>query len=234
MRRRGRTRRASASGWRTFASPGSDNGPLAAQLTDRPRWWLGPALVPLHQLNRLAGPPDHPVLSAVDDDDWRDDVDDLAQKVRGGALPVIASYREGRLILEDGNHRVEGVRCSGADETWTVIGFDDPEARSLHGGRGAPSARPHLPDRRVTPTADLRQRSPSGAAGRVVRRVDAGDEAVDRVSDCGSSSNSCTTSAILSQNSPACSDEIRACRMKAHSRRARTRPRTPGPPPRSR
>jgi hypothetical protein len=114
-----------------LASPGSDNGPLAAQLTDRPRWWLGPALIPLHQLNRLAGPPDHPVLSAVDDDDWRDDVDDLAQKVREGwePPPVIASYREGQLILEDGNHRVEGVRRSGADETWTVIGFDDPEAR---------------------------------------------------------------------------------------------------------
>jgi hypothetical protein len=42
---------------------------------------------------------------------------------------VIASYRDGELFLEDGNHRVEGVRRSGADQTWTVIGFDSPEDR---------------------------------------------------------------------------------------------------------
>jgi hypothetical protein len=114
-----------------LASPGSDNGPLAEELTNRPRWWLGPALIPLQQLNRLAGPPGQPVLSTIDEGDWRDDVDDLAQRVREGwdPPPVIASYREGRLVLEDGNHRVEGVRRSGADETWTVIGFDDPAAR---------------------------------------------------------------------------------------------------------
>jgi len=117
-----------------LASPGSDNGPLAEELTNRPRWWLGPAMIPLQQLNRLAGPPGQPVLSTIDEDDWRDDVDDLAQKVREGwdPPPVIASYREGRLVLEDGNHRVEGVRRSGAHETWTVIGFDDPAARDRY------------------------------------------------------------------------------------------------------
>src|SRR4030095_12161936 len=41
----------------------------------------------------------------------------------------IASYRHGELFLEDGNHRVEGVRRSGAHMTWAVIGFDDPEER---------------------------------------------------------------------------------------------------------
>jgi hypothetical protein len=114
-----------------LASPGSDNGPLAAELTDRPRWWLGPVQVPIDQLNRLAGPPGEPVLATVDEDDWRDDVDDMEQKVRDGwdPPPVIASYREGRLVLEDGNHRVEGVRRSGAPEAWTVIGFDDPGER---------------------------------------------------------------------------------------------------------
>ena len=114
-----------------LASPGSDNGPLAAELTNRPRWWLGPLLVPLEDLNRLAGPPGEPVLCPIDADDWRDDVEDLEQKVRDGwePPPVIASYRDGRLFLEDGNHRVEGVRRTGAHETWAVIGFDDPDER---------------------------------------------------------------------------------------------------------
>lgn len=114
-----------------LASPGSDNGLLAERLTSRPRWWLGPVQVPLERLNRLAGPPGDPVLCPVDEDDWRDDVEDLEHKVRDGwePPPVIASYRDGHLILEDGNHRVEGVRRSGARHTWAVIGFDDPTER---------------------------------------------------------------------------------------------------------
>ena len=117
-----------------LASPGSDNGPLAAELTNRPRWWLGPLMVPLEDLNRLAGPPGEPVLCPIDADDWRDDVEDLEQKVRDGwePPPVIASYRDGRLVLEDGNHRVEGVRRSGAHQTWAVIGFDDPDERDRY------------------------------------------------------------------------------------------------------
>lgn len=114
-----------------LASPGSDNEPLGEELTHRPRWWLGPIQVPLRQLNRLVGPPDEPaVLCPIDEDDWAD-VDDLEQKVRDGwdPPPVIASYRDGRLVLEDGNHRVEGVRRTGGREAWTVIGFDDPEER---------------------------------------------------------------------------------------------------------
>jgi hypothetical protein len=122
-----------------LASPGSDNGPLAEELTNRPRWWLGPIRIPLRQLHRLAGPPGEPVLRALDEDEWRDDVEDLEHKVRDGwePPPVIASYRAGRLVLEDGNHRVEGVRRSGARVTWVVIGFDDPDERERFRVRGA-------------------------------------------------------------------------------------------------
>jgi hypothetical protein len=114
-----------------LASPGSDNAALGEELTNRLQWWFGPVQVPVKQLHRLAGPPGDAVLCPVDDDYWRDDVDDLEQKVNDGwePPPVIASYRDGQLVLEDGNHRVEGVRRSGADQTWAVIGFDDPEAR---------------------------------------------------------------------------------------------------------
>jgi hypothetical protein len=114
-----------------LASPGSDNAALGEELTNAPRWWLGPVQVPLGQLHRLAGPPGDAVLCPVDEDYWRDDVDDLAQKVDDGwePPPVIVSYRDGQLVLEDGNHRVEGVRRSGDRHTWAVIGFDDPEER---------------------------------------------------------------------------------------------------------
>jgi hypothetical protein len=88
--------------------------------------------VPVDRLHRLAGPSDDPVLCAVDDDYWRDDVDDLAELIEDDSWeppPVIVTYRDGRLELEDGNHRVEGLRRAGRDRAWAVIAFDDPAER---------------------------------------------------------------------------------------------------------
>lgn len=114
-----------------LASPGSDNAPLGEMLTEGERWWLGPMRLPIDRLHRLAGPPDQPVLCPVDDDFWRDDVDDLEEKVREGwePPPVIVTCRGDQLVLEDGNHRVEGVRRTGEDEVWAVVGFDSPDER---------------------------------------------------------------------------------------------------------
>src|SRR5687768_3567396 len=96
---------------RFLASEGSDNAELAYGLTNPPRTWIGPVRLPLDQLNRLAGPPDHPVLIPVDDDEWRDDVDDLEDLVEEGVdlPPMIVTFRDDELHLEDGNHRVEGL-----------------------------------------------------------------------------------------------------------------------------
>ncbi|MCU1467445.1 MAG: hypothetical protein JWM72_3373, partial [Actinomycetia bacterium] len=41
-----------------LASRGSDNQILAAALAQKPHWWVGPILVPLEDLVRLAGPED--------------------------------------------------------------------------------------------------------------------------------------------------------------------------------
>ena len=116
-----------------LASPGSDNAPLAARLTEPPRWWLGPVALPLDRLNRLAGPPDAPVLRPMDDDAWRDDVDDMAERIEDDDQweppPVIVTYQDGQLVLEDGNHRVEGLRRAGRDRAWAVVAFDDPGER---------------------------------------------------------------------------------------------------------
>jgi hypothetical protein len=116
---------------RFLASPGSDNAALGAQLRDAGLSWLGPVEVPLDQLHRLAGPPGHPVMEEVDEDEWRDDVEDLADEVDDGhePAPVVATFREGRLVLEDGNHRVEALRRAGEDAVWTVVGFSDDVER---------------------------------------------------------------------------------------------------------
>ncbi len=114
-----------------LASPGSDNAPLADKLSEPPRWWLGPVQLPVDQLHRLAGPPDAPVLCPVDEDYWREDVEAMAERIedRWQPPPVIVSHRDGKLVLEDGNHRVEGVRRAGKGHVWAVIAFKDPGER---------------------------------------------------------------------------------------------------------
>ena len=69
-----------------LCSPGSDNAPLAAKLTETPRWWLAPVQVPLDDLARLAGPPGAPVLEVVDEDT-------LAMDKQPGAHPRTGGKR---------------------------------------------------------------------------------------------------------------------------------------------
>jgi hypothetical protein len=116
---------------RFLSSPGSDNAPLAHKLTHPPRAWIGPVRLRIDQLNRLAGPPDHPVLVPVDDDDWRDDVDDLEEKVEEGwePPPLVVTFRDDELHLEDGNHRAEGLRRAGDEGAWCVVSFESPDER---------------------------------------------------------------------------------------------------------
>ena len=43
--------------------------------------------------------------------------------------PLIVSYRDGQLAVEDGNHRIEGLRRAGLSKYWAVVGFDDDDQR---------------------------------------------------------------------------------------------------------
>lgn len=116
---------------RFLASPGSDNAPLGQLLAERSLLWIGPVELPIDQLNRLAGPADHPVLVPVDEEEWRDDVADLEERVAEGwePPPVVVTYEDGQLKLEDGNHRVEGMRRAGQELAWAVVGFETAEER---------------------------------------------------------------------------------------------------------
>jgi hypothetical protein len=114
-----------------LASPGSDNAALAEILAERPDNWAGPVQLPLDQLNRLAGPPGAPVLEEVEEHEWRDDVEELKERVEEGwePPPLIVTCREGQYLVEDGNHRIEGMRRAGAEEAWSIINFEDAAER---------------------------------------------------------------------------------------------------------
>ncbi|HWJ63166.1 MAG TPA: hypothetical protein VNS19_14445 [Acidimicrobiales bacterium] len=125
--------RGDLAGWvaEFLASPGSDNAALAEILAERPDNWAGPVSLPLDQLNRLAGPPGAPVLETVAEEEWRDDVEDLKERVEEGwePPPLVVTCKDGDFLVEDGNHRIEGLRRAGVEEAWSIVNFEDPADR---------------------------------------------------------------------------------------------------------
>jgi hypothetical protein len=108
-----------------LASRGSDNATLAAALAQKEHWWIGPVRVPLDDLVRLAGPEDE-ALVPIDSGEWEGDVEDMEESLEDGwePPPLLAEFQEGRLLLQDGNHRYEALRRAGEPEAWVLIYFD--------------------------------------------------------------------------------------------------------------
>ncbi len=113
-----------------LASRGSDNAVLAAALAMKEHWWLGPLQVPLDDLVRLAGPEDD-ALVPIDEREWEGDVGDMAQSIEDGwePPPLLAEYQDGRLLLQDGNHRYEALQREEAPHAWVLVFFEDPAER---------------------------------------------------------------------------------------------------------
>jgi hypothetical protein len=109
-----------------LASPGSDNAALAAALREDMVSWCGPVRLSFDELNRLAGPPDQPTVARLNEDDL-DTVEEMDESIDDGwePPPLIVSYRDSQLVVEDGNHRIEGLRRRGVSDYWAVVGFDD-------------------------------------------------------------------------------------------------------------
>ena len=42
---------------------------------------------------------------------------------------MLAEFQDGRLLLQDGNHRYEALVREGEPKAWVVVWFDDPAAR---------------------------------------------------------------------------------------------------------
>ncbi|MEP6623060.1 MAG: hypothetical protein ABJC79_01330 [Acidimicrobiia bacterium] len=107
-----------------LASPGSDNAVLAAALAQEEHWWIGPVRVPVDDLVRLAGPEDD-ALCEIDTDEWEADVTAMTESVEEGwePPPLLAEFQDGRLLLQDGNHRYEALIREGAPDAWVLIYF---------------------------------------------------------------------------------------------------------------
>ncbi|MGA9277020.1 hypothetical protein [Ilumatobacter sp.] len=118
---------------RFLASDGSDNAELGEQLSGEYAEWFGPLRLEFDRLHRLAGPPDQPTLERLGDDDL-ETVEDMQESVDEGwsPPPFVVTWQGDHLVLEDGNHRIEGLRRAGHDSYWCVLGFDDADARAQY------------------------------------------------------------------------------------------------------
>jgi hypothetical protein len=109
-----------------LASRGSDNATLAAALAQERHWWLGPVQVRVEDLVRLAGPEDE-ALVPIEPEEWEGDVGEMEDSIEAGwePPPLLAEHQDGRLLLQDGNHRYEALVRAGETEAWVLIWFDD-------------------------------------------------------------------------------------------------------------
>ena len=109
-----------------LSSRGSDNAALAAGLAQREHWWLGPLRVPVDDLVRLAGP-EAEALVPIEPEEWEGDVESMEESIESGwePPPLLAQFQDGRLLLQDGNHRYEALVRAGAPEAWVLVWFDD-------------------------------------------------------------------------------------------------------------
>ena len=109
-----------------LSSRGSDNAALAAGLAQRKHWWLGPLKVPVDDLVRLAGPEDE-ALVPIEPEEWEGDIESMEESIESGwePPPLLAEYQDGRLLLQDGNHRYEALVRTGEQDAWVLVWFDD-------------------------------------------------------------------------------------------------------------
>ena len=131
-----------------FLATEGGNAILAAALAQEPHWWAGPVFLPLDALERLAGPADEEVLCVIDPEEWEQDVAAMSEELEAGwePPPLLAQReRDGRLLLQDGNHRYEALCRDGADGAWVLVYFDRVEDRDAFLESAVPSSR-HLFD----------------------------------------------------------------------------------------
>ena len=120
-----------------LASAGSDNATLAAALAQHRHWWVGPIRVPLDDLVRLAGP-EREALVPIPRKRWEDDVGEMEESLDDGwePPPLLAEYRDGELLLQDGNHRFEALERSDARTAWVLVFFEEAAEREAFLARG--------------------------------------------------------------------------------------------------
>jgi ParB/Sulfiredoxin domain len=123
-----------------LASPGSSNSALAAAFAMSGATYVGPIRFALDRLTPMAGPVGDEVVVPVAEGVWESDVEAMEHSIEQGwhPPPLLVSHHDGKYFLEDGNHRCETLRRTGATHAWVVLIFAGEVERDRylkeHGG----------------------------------------------------------------------------------------------------
>lgn len=117
-----------------LASPGSSNSALAAAFAMSGATYVGPIRFALDRLTPMAGPVGDEVVVPVAEGVWESDVEAMEHSIEQGwhPPPLLVSHHDGKYFLEDGNHRCETLRRTGATHAWVVLMFADEMERDRY------------------------------------------------------------------------------------------------------
>ena len=104
--------------------PGN-NEALSTGLKRQQRWWHGPSLVDLAQLERCCGPEESmEYYEPLESFERR--ADEMAAAIRAGwePAPLIVQFSQNAFSIRDGNHRHEALLRSGYERYWVIVWCD--------------------------------------------------------------------------------------------------------------
>ena len=103
----------------------------------KPRRWYGPVEAPLASLRRCCGPePEMPFREQRER--WEEAVGYFASRPEPieAFPPLIVSYEQGQMVINDGNHRYAAFLQRGFATCWIVIWYPDESDYAHHEARG--------------------------------------------------------------------------------------------------
>lgn len=92
----------------------------------RTRFWRDPELLALQALRRTCGPEsDMPFHEPLEP--WQSRVNAIASSFRelDDFPPLIAQYESGRLLVNDGSHRLAAFENLGLEHCWVIVWYAD-------------------------------------------------------------------------------------------------------------
>lgn len=105
-----------------FLNSVGDNVPFSEGLKLVKRSWIGPVLMDICKLNRCCGP-EETMEYRIDSEGWEKDISKFQKLIREGwdMPPLIVEQCNGKLKLNDGNHRLEAMVREGVKECWVIL-----------------------------------------------------------------------------------------------------------------
>ncbi len=98
------------------------NIPFSDGLKFSDRYYFSPALFPIRQIRRCAGP-EEDMKYRIDRDWWEQRVAGMEKSIREDPdmPPLIVHYTDGEFELNDGNHRHKAYENLGIENAWVII-----------------------------------------------------------------------------------------------------------------